>query len=203
MIESRKLNAIETSANTLGKATEIRKIGATAVGVYLRADRCSVAMIKELHEDGLKVWSTWEKGYPDHYAYFSQAQGTIDGAAAAKYARQVLNQPAGTLIYATVDYDADGNNPCGPTINGRISNYMIAFKTEISSAGYEAGVYGSGRTCRILIAKGFAKSGWLTEFRGFAEYAEFAPRASIVQLYTIDNHWDADYLQNPDGAGVW
>jgi hypothetical protein len=114
-----------------------------------------------------------------------------------------MEQPAGTQIYAAVDYDPDDSDASGPTINGPISTYMKAFQAAIQPAGYLASVYGSGRTCRILMANGLAQTGWLTQSTGFAEYSIFKPRAGIVQLPVINDNWDGDDIPDPTVVGLW
>ncbi len=173
------MKAIDSSAKTTGQANNLAAAGYGAVGVYLRSDRCTAAMIAELHTAGLQVWSIYEKGYPTSDVYFSAAKGTSDGTAAATFAKSI-GQPKGTQIYATVDYDPDDSDPNAPTISGPISAYMKAFQSAVKPAGYLASVYGSGRTCRILIANGLAKTGWLAQSTGFAEYNVFKPKAGIT-----------------------
>jgi hypothetical protein len=196
------MKGIDSSSKTTGQAKNLAAAGYGAVGIYLRPDRCTAAMIAELHSAGLKVWSTYEKGYPTSDAYFSASQGAKDGKAAAAFAKS-MGQPKGSQIYATVDYDPDDSDPSGPTINGRISDYMKEFQVTINPAGYVVSVYGSGRTCRILLAKGLAKTGWLTQSPGFAEYKKFKPVAGIVQLPRINNSWDGDDIPNPGVVGLW
>jgi hypothetical protein len=200
--KAKAMKAIDSSSKTTGQANKLAADGVGAVGVYLRADRCSVAMLAELHGVGIKVWSVYEKGYPTSDRYFSAEKGNTDGTAAAKFATSIA-QPKGSQIYAAVDYDPDDSDPTGPTINGRISDYMSAFKAAIAPAGYVASVYGSGRTCRILISKGLAKTGWLTQSTGFAEYKKYKPLAGIVQLPRINNSWDGDDIPNPSVVGLW
>jgi hypothetical protein len=196
------MKAIDSSAKTTGQANNLAAAGYGAVGVYLRSDRCTAAMIAELHTAGLQVWSIYEKGYPTSDVYFSTAKGTSDGTAAATFAKSI-GQPKGTQIYATVDYDPDDSDPNAPTISGPISAYMKAFRSAIKPAGYLASVYGSGRTCRILIANGLAKTGWLAQSTGFAEYNVFKPKAGIVQLPRINNSWDGDDIPDPTLVGLW
>ena len=196
------MKAIDSSSDTTGQAKNIVAAGYQAVGVYLRSDRCSLAMITELQTAGLGVWSIYEKGYPTSDDYFSAAQGTIDGQAAATFA-QSIGQPTGTQIYATVDYDPDDSDANGPTINGPISDYMRAFQNAITPVGYVASVYASGRACRILLANGLATTGWLTQSTGFAEYNEFKPKAGIVQLPQINKSWDGDDIPDPSVVGLW
>jgi Domain of unknown function (DUF1906)/Calcineurin-like phosphoesterase len=196
------IKGIDTSAITTGKGKQIKAKGYDAVGVYLRSDRCTTAMIKDLQQAGLRIWSTYETGHPDHDNYFTKSQGTADGKAAAAFAAKIA-QPAGTQIYATVDYDPDDDDASGPTINGRISDYMAAFQAEVKAKGYLASVYGSGRTCRILIGKGLSETGWLCESSSFAEHEEFKPRASIVQVSEINKDWDSDTIADATKPGLW
>jgi Domain of unknown function (DUF1906) len=201
------MKALDTSKKTTGKALSIKAQGFEAVGIYLRSDRCSAAMVAELKAAGLKIWSCYEKGFPTTAGYFTRAKGGSDGAAAVAFAKHTLNQPAGSLIYATVDFDPDHDphhdDPNGPTIRGAISDYMTAFKAAVEPAGYGTGVYGSGRTCRILIASGLAASGWLCVSSSFAEHKQFKPSAAIVQDGVIDEDWDSDNVQNLAAAGLW
>jgi hypothetical protein len=197
------MKAMDTSKDTTGMLQQIQADGFQAVGIYLRSDRCSAAMIGELRGAGLKIWSTYEKGHPDHAGYFSQEQGKTDGIAAARFAKNTLNQPQGSIIFATVDFDPDHGDPTGPTIRGVISEYMAAFKTAVEAAGYFAGVYGSGRTCRILTASGLAESGWLCESSSYAEHDQYKPNAAIVQIDEINGDWDNDEVQNAALAGLW
>jgi hypothetical protein len=196
------MKAIDSSVKTTGQASKLAAAGVGAVGVYLRSDRCSAAMLAELHEAGLKVFSIYEKGFPISDAYFSAAKGTSDGTAAAAFAKS-MGQPKDSQIYPAVDYDPDDSNSSGPTINGRISDYMKAFQAAINPAGYVASVYGSGRTCRILLAKGLAKTGWLAQSTGFAEYKIFKPKAGILQLAPINSNWDGDDIPDPKVVGLW
>lgn len=197
------MQGLDTCEPTIGLASTIAAKGFEAVGVYLRPDRCSAAMISELHHAGLRIWSMYEKGFPTSDDYFSARQGLIDGHAAASFASQMISQPNGTQIYACVDYDPDSNDENGPTIRGVISEYMSAFKSALDQTGYVAAVYGSGRTCRILIDTGLASSGWLCVSRSFAEHEAFRLRAAIVQTSVINSNWDADTIQDQASAGLW
>jgi hypothetical protein len=193
------MKGVDTSEKTTGKLKEIQANGFQAVGVYLRADRCSAAMIAELRNAGLKIWSTYEKGYPTTSAYFTQKQGGADGRAAANFAQNTLHQPRGSQIYATVDYDANAHDT-----NGVITEYMTVFKAAVEASGFVASVYGSGLVCRLLTASGLAKSGWLSQSPKYAEHDQYKPKAAIVQNYPPMNHsWDSDEIQQSALAGLW
>jgi hypothetical protein len=131
---TRYVQAIDSSSKTTGQAAAISAAGYEAVGIYLRSDRCSQGMLQELHNQGLKVWSVWEKGYPTTDGYFTAAKGTADGTAAAAFA-SLMQQPQGTQIFAAVDYDASIT-----AVNGPITGYMTAFKVAVMAAGYVTSV---------------------------------------------------------------
>ncbi|HEY9156029.1 MAG TPA: glycoside hydrolase domain-containing protein [Opitutaceae bacterium] len=196
------MKALDSSSKTTGQAKKLADAGFEAVGIYLRSDRCTASMIAELHKANLKVWSIYEKGYPISDDYFSADQGAADGKAAATFAK-TIEQPKGTQIYATVDYNPDEDDPKGPTIVGPISAYMKAFQAAIKPSGYITGVYGSGRTCRILLANGLVNTGWLTQSTSFAEYKAYKPKAGIIQLPRINNSWDGDTIPDPAVVGLW
>jgi len=46
------------------------------------------------------------------------------------------------------------------------------------------------------------QDGWRNP-RGFAEYNLFKPRAGIVQLPEINDHWDGDDIPDPTVVGLW
>jgi len=53
------------------------------------------------------------------------------------------------------------------------------------------------------MANGLAKTGWLAQSTGFAEYHAFKPKAGIVQLPQINNSWDGDDIPDPLVVGLW
>jgi hypothetical protein len=191
------MKALDSSAKTTGQAKNLAEAGYGALGVYLRSDRCTKAMIDELHGTGLKVWTVYERGYPTSDDYFTAAKGVSDGTVAARFAKSV-GQPPKSLIYAAVDYNAKTG-----TIQTEISGYMESFGAAIAQEGYLPGVYGSGLTCRILIQMGLAKAGWLAQSTSFSEYKVYKPKAAIVQLARINNNWDGDEISDPAIAGLW
>jgi hypothetical protein len=54
-----------------------------------------------------------------------------------------------------------------------------------------------------LIANELAKTGWLAQSTGFAEYSLFKPRAGIVQVPAINDNWDGDNIPDPTVVGLW
>jgi hypothetical protein len=80
---------------------------------------------------------------------------------------------------------------------------MKAFQAAITPAGYVASVYGSGRTCRILMVKGLAKTGWLALPTAWSESSLFKAKAGIVQLRRVDDDSDDNDIPNPAAVGLW
>ncbi len=169
------MKALDTADSTTGKAHDILNAGYGAVGLYLRSDRTSLQSVQGLHSVGLKIWFVWESGYPTSGDYFTADQGEHDGLSAAKYAGE-LGVPSRTQLFAAVDFDADWDND-----GDGITEYFTAYQTAVKSWGYLASVYGSGLVCEKLVEAGLAHSGWLAGATGWAGYANFKPKACIVQ----------------------
>lgn len=135
------------------------------------------AEAQELSNAGLSIVPVFEDSN-NSAGVFSTEAGQAQAAVALEQAAEI-GQPAGTAIYFAVDYDAELAEVHGP-----VTDYFNAIKTTFSAAPvqYSVGVYGSGRTCRIIRDSGLAKFTWITGSIGFAEYAAFRRQADIVQL---------------------
>lgn len=106
-------------------------------------------------------------------ADFSESQGKSAGRNAFSYAQSVIFQPTGSGIYFAVDYDASVND-----LKDRIIPFFRGIQAtfqELSAGGpnYRVGVYGSGRTCRMLLEEQLVELTWITQSIGFAEYQKF------------------------------
>lgn len=167
--------ALDVAQDTTGRAHDLQALGYWAVGLYLRADRASRAMVEGLHSVGMKVFSVYERGYPTRPSYFTARQGSQDGKRAVAFARSI-GQPTGSHIFSAVDYDAKPEN---------VLAYQKAFRAEVKAAGYLASVYGSGAVCHYLISQGYANKGWLSCSTGWSGYASFKPQAAIIQHVPI------------------
>lgn len=162
-------------ATSLPNPHEMIAEGYHSFGFYLRPDRAPKSGIDALLAAGIKLWSIWERGNPTTTEYFSTAQGTSDGQAAAMYALE-LGQPSQTQIFACFDYD-----PTIGAIEGPLRDYMEAFREAIRQDGYWASAYGSGTLLQRYIGYGIAHSGWLSQSKGFSGYETFKPSAAIIQ----------------------
>lgn len=180
------MKAIDVATDTAGHAHALLDAGIEAVGLYLRQDRCSKAMVDGLALVGIKRFSAFERGFPTSTGYFTLAQAADDAQAAVKFAQQI-GQPEGTVIFFAVDFDADQLSP--------ILRYFLQVQQIVKRAGYLVGVYGSGRVCDYLVGQGVAHAGWLAQSKGWAGFEAYKTRAAIVQggedtLLGFDVDWD-------------
>jgi hypothetical protein len=104
-------------------------------------------------------------------ADFSAAKGEASGNEAGDYAENVIFQPADSAIYFSADFD-----PSESVVRENIIPFFKGVKKAFKAAAvggrplYHAGVYGSGRTCRILLEEGLATYTWITQSTEFSEY---------------------------------
>src|SRR4051812_35351567 len=106
------MKAIDSATKTTGKEGKIVAAGMGAVGLYLRPDRASLAMVQGLHKANLKCFSVYEKGFPTTGSYFTAAQGTGDAKKAVLFAAKI-GQPKGKEIFFAVDFDAEAGDMAG------------------------------------------------------------------------------------------
>ncbi|MFM2066111.1 MAG: hypothetical protein RLZZ584_1020 [Pseudomonadota bacterium] len=98
---------------------------------------------------------------------FSAAKGKAAGHRAYRYAQDSIDQPAGSAIYFSVDFDASPGE-----IASNIAPYFEGVKRafEEESGGqpeYRIGVYGSGLVGKTLAGQGLTSLTWLSMSRGF------------------------------------
>ena len=191
------MKAFDTAIITTGRAHEIRAQGYGAVIKYLRPDRTTLEEVQGLHSVGLKVVSVWERGQPNHAAYFNADQGKADGEAATQFAYSI-GQPSQTTIFFAVDYDADRGDL------DAIRDYLAAAREVCDGYGYTASIYGSGLVCTEMESLGLAHFGWLAQSTGWAEYPTAESTLSTYAIVqgpsTTILGWDcdADTINNPD-----
>lgn len=169
------MKGFDVATDTTGRAHDIQAGGYGAVGLYLRFDRTSVAMVEGLHSVGIKVFSIYELGFPTSAKYFSAAQGEHDAITAVSAAK-TLGQPNKTPIFMAFDYDASPFD-----IKGACRDYMIATRKVILASNYYAGAYGSGSLLKAFLDEGIVHNTFLAQSTGWAGYSAFKNSASIVQ----------------------
>jgi len=92
----------------------------------------------------------------------------------------VINQPTGSCIYFSADFDASQN-----TFNSAIRPHFEAISAAFAAAGnpYRIGVYASGAVCHSLLDAGLVQLTWLSQSSGFRGTPEFkaSRRWNILQ----------------------
>jgi LysM repeat protein len=156
----------------------LTKNGVTHVGRYLPTTDwkgLSLVEVEVIKEAGLHLISIYEKG-STKASYFTKEQGIEDANHAYQLAKS-LNQPEGTAIYFTVDYDAQTKDFAG------ILNYFQGVKDTLQS--YKVGVYGKFETIVLLQTKKLADYFWQT-------YAwSNGQRAKNIHLFQYKNDTNA------------
>lgn len=170
-------------------AHDLKNLGVQAVGCYLRGDRITKDIVDRLHSVGIKMFSVFERGYPDHVGYFSQQQATIDAGRALAIA-EAIGQPEGSSIAAAYDYDATATDISGP-----LYAYQVKFRQIVKDHGYLAACYGSGLLCRRFVEGGIAHWEWLSGSHGWAGYDDYKDHAAVLQganatVLGCDVDWD-------------
>lgn len=115
---------------------------------------------------GLKLVVVWESN-PTSTEYFSYAKGVDDGTSAYHDAMQI-GQPADSVIYFAVDYDAPQN-----AISGAIADYFRGVTDGFNTISgnrpaQRVGVYGSGAVCAWLLARKMVSYTWLAQSTGWS-----------------------------------
>lgn len=127
---------------TAATAAALVKNGVTTVGRYLSHNTKGVTTdeVAAIKAAGLQIFSIYETA-PIKASYFTAAQGKTDALDAYNLAKAV-GQPEGSVIYFTVDYDAQtADFPA-------ILNYFNAVNQTLK--GYKVGAYGSYTVLNFL-----------------------------------------------------
>ena len=139
----------------------------------------------------------------NHVGYFNAAAGTHDANYSVMRAG-TRDQPLGTAIYGTTDFDAQ------PSDMGPIRAYYANFSRIIRTAGYRVGNYGSGYCNAQLKAVGMIDLRMITCSSGFSgsKQAVLNGDYDLRQVFGLCDQtymglsvdWDA---ANPAGNGDW
>lgn len=157
----------------------------TVIRYYSRSEwkRLSQPEALALGRGGLRIIPVYQNRQ-NQAADFSDAAGEAAGRHADDYARNVIFQPAGSAIYFAVDFDATEAE-----LRANVIPYFKGVKRGLASAAggapsYRIGVYGSGRTCRLVGDAGHAALTWLAQSRGWGEYNRYlaARKWALKQL---------------------
>ncbi|HLV78895.1 MAG TPA: DUF1906 domain-containing protein [Chthonomonadaceae bacterium] len=191
---------MDCAVSTCGKAQEIKAGGFDFVARYYPIGlpkSLTRQEVEALAGAGLWIVSVYETT-PTQPAYFASGavRGEQDARRALESAR-ACGQPAGSVIYFAVDYDAaEADLPA-------ILAYFAAVHAALNAAGYLTGVYGSGRVCRAVKGAGCAHRAWLAMSRGWAGSADYSDW-DLCQ--TIEGHVagiEEDGDRSNGSAGGW
>lgn len=124
---------------------------------------------------------------------FGSARGTLDARSALEQAAQ-LGQPPGSAIYFAVDADFSKKQ-----IQSFVLPYFEAVQEVFNQDGhrYAIGVYGSGLSCRLLLAAPCPVDyAWLAESTGWRESAGFTgwhlkQHVNTDELCELGTEWEA------------
>lgn len=187
---------IDCATRITAKTAElIAADGNTFVGRYL-ADKASWKRLspeeaQTISDAGLYVVSFYER-YADRVREGS-VSGVIDGKLALQYAKEV-GQPAGTTIYAAVDYDAQSADYAA------IEAYIRAFDAEIT--GYELGIYGSYFVVKAMHERGVANK--LAQTVAWSKGKRYAPACFYQAQIDVTRYGiNVDIDETNGDAGGW
>lgn len=168
----------DTTNNCSNSVTSLKQQGITTVIRYycrpeLSWKRMGQAESIAIARAGVALAAVYQNRQ-NQPADFSADKGEASGNEACDYAENVIFQPAGSAIYFSADFD-----PSEAVVKGNIVPFFKGIqkafraKTASGSPSYRVGVYGSGRTCRILMEQNLVDYTWITQSTGFAEYNKF------------------------------
>ena len=167
--------ALDTTQDCSLRAAELRTAGYQTIIRYYSMSawkRIGAAEARALTRAGLRLAVTYQDRQ-NQVADFSEPKGRLAGQNAFNYAQSVIMQPADSAIYFAVDFDPsqqEVTNSVIPFFNG-VRTAMLAANN--NTMPYRIGAYGSGRTCRMLLAANLVEFAWLSQSTGFAEYQAF------------------------------
>lgn len=193
--------ALDTSQNSTRTIPSMRLNGITAVGRYYTRNRSNSKILKpdearKLSEAGIKIWPVYQNRHREE-SDFSAAKGKQEANDALDYAMHVINQPVGSGIYFSADFDA------GQAIYDRaILPHFQAIAAAFAAAGnpYRVGVYSSGAVCKALLDAGLVELTWLSQSGGFRGTPAFkaSGRWNILQALPVHGFADFDDDVDPD-----
>jgi len=200
-------SALDTSQNSRNLIPCMGEKGITAVGRYYTKRRTNTKILtadeaRRLSDAGITIWTVYQNRHRE-LVDFSSAKGKQEAEDALDYARNVINQPPGSAIYFSADFDASQ-----ATFNNAIRPHFEAIVAAFAAAGnpYRIGVYSSGAVCKSLLDAGLVKLTWLSQSSGFRGTADFkiSRRWNILQALPVANfcNFDDDVDPNEINGGI-
>jgi len=193
--------ALDTSQNSRKFVPCLKDKGITAIGRYYTKRRNNSKILtadeaRRLSDAGIKIWPVYQNRHREAVD-FSAVKGKQEAEDALDYARNVINQPNGSGIYFSADFDASQS-----VFNNAIRPHFEAIASAFAAAGkpYRIGVYGSGAVCKSLLDAGLVQLTWLSQSGGFRGTREFkaSRRWNILQSLPVAHFCDFDDEVDPD-----
>jgi hypothetical protein len=193
--------ALDTSQNSSKFVGCLKKKGITAIGRYYTKNRSNSKILtvdeaRRLSEAGIKIWPVYQNRHRQQ-SDFSAVKGKLEAQDALDYAKNVINQPTGSGIYFSADFDASQ-----ATFATAIRPHFEAVAAAFAAAGnpYRIGVYGSGAVCESLLDAGLVQLTWLSQSSGFRGTQQFkdSRRWNILQALPVSGFCDFDDDVDPD-----
>lgn len=196
-----------TPLTTQAQATAVKNAGKNFIMRYYKDNgypQLTQSEAKLISAAGLQVGVVFETD-PTDIGYFTASKGTSDALAAMNQARSV-GQPADSVIYFAVDFNASPTQAAG-AIKTYFQAVFDEFNYLISSLGYPyilIGVYGDGAVCsEIKDSSGLAQYSWLgasTSYYGSSTYTNWNLKQSATTT-TIDGiNYDLDQSSGAFGG---
>jgi glycoside hydrolase-like protein len=177
------------TARNQGYAGIIGYVSQDDTGKNLTADDAA-----RIHGVGLDVGLVYE--YNPQSALGGLAQGWADAGIAVAHARSI-GAPAGTCLYAAVDFNASTGEL------GTIYTYALGYQATVQASGYRAGVYAGFPVVDYLAKSGY--TGLLWQTYAWSE-SKWSDRANVRQvangIIIAGADVDRDEAETPDW-GQW
>lgn len=193
------MKGLDTTEDMFPQGGNLKSDGIGFVGRYLNGSASKTALTQKeashLSALGIKLLSIFERN-PVSVGYFTYEKGLEDGKLALKYA-QASGQPAGGVVFFTVDYDASKSH------FDEVQAYFKGVRQTLMPA-YVPGVYGSGAVCKACWDAGLVRATWLAQSWGWAGYGDWFPKCQVAQ--GADSTWreiDVDFDVCFDVSVLW
>jgi hypothetical protein len=153
-----------SSVITPSAAKCLAQLGFTFVARYYRSHKSKLNHLTReealtIGAAGLSLVAVFEYA-GTKASYFTAEQAAMDVKDALAEAAEV-GQPMGSAIYFAVDYNATLDD-----IDGPVTDYFQVVNDKLRPK-FLPGVYGSGATCKAMLAAGLADYAWLSQSVGF------------------------------------
>jgi len=193
--------ALDTNQNATRMADCMKAQGITAIGRYYTRNRANAKILKPdearaLSAAGIRIWTVYQNRHRLRVD-FSAVKGKQEAEDALDYAKHVINQPPGSAIYFSADFDATAAE-----VSSAILPHFQAVAAAFTAAGnpYRIGVYSSGAVCQALLDAGVVQLTWLSQSSGFRGTAQFkaSGRWNILQALPVRGFCNFDDDVDPD-----